>query len=91
MKCVTLICMFFVVLAIVDLAYSESDCKAGDVKQESCNTCKCVNGGWACTRKRCLEKRQIKCTPRETFKQECNTCICNERGDNAICTLKACL
>ena len=30
------------------------------------------------------------CEPRSTFKKSCNTCVCNEEGSNAACTLQTC-
>lgn len=31
----------------------EQMCSSGDTKQESCNTCTCVDGKWVCTHKVC--------------------------------------
>lgn len=32
-----------------------------------------------------------KCTPNETFQDDCNTCICGSDGKSAACTLISCL
>ncbi|XP_049540119.1 SCO-spondin-like [Anopheles darlingi] len=31
------------------------------------------------------------CTPRSSFKYQCNTCVCNDDGKNAGCTFKFCI
>ncbi|MFI7000651.1 hypothetical protein [Nocardia sp. NPDC050175] len=31
----------------------EQVCSSGETKQEGCNTCRCVDGKWACTHKVC--------------------------------------
>uniref|UniRef100_A0A2M4A037 Putative serine protease inhibitor i/ii n=1 Tax=Anopheles triannulatus TaxID=58253 RepID=A0A2M4A037_9DIPT len=33
----------------------------------------------------------FSCTPRSSFKYQCNTCICNDDGKNAGCTFKYCI
>uniref|UniRef100_U5EWN5 Putative serine protease inhibitor i/ii n=1 Tax=Corethrella appendiculata TaxID=1370023 RepID=U5EWN5_9DIPT len=66
-----------------------------------------ANGiGWFCTRKACppkmtkrdTELRQLdpsaanfSCTPKETFKYDCNTCTCTDDGKHAACTIMFCL
>ncbi|KAG5679586.1 hypothetical protein PVAND_009146 [Polypedilum vanderplanki] len=32
----------------------------------------------------------FNCTPKAKFQKDCNTCICNDLGNNAVCTLMAC-
>uniref|UniRef100_A0A2M3YXR6 Putative serine protease inhibitor i/ii n=1 Tax=Anopheles braziliensis TaxID=58242 RepID=A0A2M3YXR6_9DIPT len=33
----------------------------------------------------------FSCTPRSTFKYQCNTCVCTDDGKNAGCTFKFCI
>lgn len=33
----------------------------------------------------------FQCTPNETFKQDCNTCVCSSDGKAAACTAMGCL
>lgn len=33
----------------------------------------------------------FQCTPNETFKQDCNTCVCSSDGKVAACTAMGCL
>jgi hypothetical protein len=33
--------------------FPQQVCQAGETKMEDCNTCRCVNGAWACTRRMC--------------------------------------
>uniref|UniRef100_A0A2M4BG70 Putative serine protease inhibitor i/ii n=1 Tax=Anopheles marajoara TaxID=58244 RepID=A0A2M4BG70_9DIPT len=33
----------------------------------------------------------FSCTPRSSFKFQCNTCVCNDDGKNAGCTFKFCI
>jgi len=40
--------------------------------------------GWSAT-------IDYKCTPNETYQEECNTCICSSDGKSAACTLAGCL
>ncbi|KAJ8939096.1 hypothetical protein NQ318_003209 [Aromia moschata] len=66
------------------------ECKVDEVKQVDCNTCKCINGIFACTRKLCLHKRSAsECQHGETKRLDCNTCTCL----NGVfgCTKKLCI
>jgi hypothetical protein len=33
---------------------------------------------------------EFRCTPNETYQDDCNTCKCNESGSNGVCTQRAC-
>ncbi|XP_023287794.1 uncharacterized protein LOC105694435, partial [Orussus abietinus] len=37
------------------------------------------------------QRADVYCQPKSTFKNDCNICICNDRGTNAACTGMACL
>jgi hypothetical protein len=67
---------------------SPAACKAGDTKNDGCNTCVCNDGAWLCTARACPEP---VCKPGETRPagDGCNTCSCTDSG-GWICTLKAC-
>nr|XP_015838230.1 PREDICTED: serine protease inhibitor I/II isoform X2 [Tribolium castaneum] len=68
-------------------------CKVGDTKFKDCNFCKCTNGAFECTEKKCPDRGKrddFSCTPGQTFKKDCNTCTCTPDGKNAVCTLKKC-
>ncbi|KAJ3646030.1 hypothetical protein Zmor_023641 [Zophobas morio] len=85
-----ILCLIFSVLVATVLS---DECNPGDTKKIDCNSCKCTNGVWACSRRLCISRptRETHCTPGSTFKKDCNTCVCNQDGTNAACTLKACL
>nr|XP_015838303.1 PREDICTED: serine protease inhibitor I/II-like isoform X2 [Tribolium castaneum] len=92
MKTLILCCLVLSVL-IASVVSEEAECNNGDTKKVDCNSCRCTNGLWSCTKKVCLERktRNTVCQPGTTFKKDCNTCVCNKDGTNAACTLKACL
>lgn len=43
-----------------------------------------VDQGWS-------NALDLKCTPNETYKDDCNTCICSSDGRTAACTLVRCV
>nr|XP_022912223.1 protease inhibitors-like [Onthophagus taurus] len=87
MKYLTILLIIAVAVALV---YAD-ECQPGDTKAIDCNSCKCIQGSWACTKKACRPtKRDTHCNPGETFKKDCNTCVCSPDGKNAACTLKLC-
>lgn len=66
-------------------------CEEGDTQMadDGCNTCACVNGGWACTKKGCQNQKPV-CEKGETMPADdgCNTCQCVNGG--WACTKMAC-
>lgn len=38
----------------------------------------------------CEASDEFKCAPNETYKQDCNTCVCSGDGKTAICSQIAC-
>ncbi|OWR42114.1 cysteine-rich/pacifastin venom protein 2 precursor [Danaus plexippus plexippus] len=35
-------------------------------------------------------KRSKVCTPKATYKIECNTCLCSDDGESFVCTMMGC-
>merc|ERR1712212_180385 len=55
-------------------------CQDGETKMEDCNSCRCISGLWACTRKLCPEqgkREESECQNGETKTEDCNTCLCS--------------
>lgn len=61
-------------------------CTAGTTSYDGCNTCTCVNGGWACTDRACPPPAQ--CANGATMYDGCNTCTC--MNGQWGCTTRAC-
>lgn len=69
--------------------YSGRYYSVGSHINNGCNSCNCLPGGWACTKKSC----QNRCffdgkylAPGTSYNDGCNDCACH-----GFCTLKACL
>ncbi len=69
-------------------------CKEGETKpdEDGCNTCKCLDGGWACTAKLCDDEGgdPVECMDGEmkTSQDGCSDCTCV--AGEWLCTLEAC-
>ncbi|EFA05321.1 Serine protease inhibitor I/II-like Protein [Tribolium castaneum] len=89
MKTLILCCLVLSVL-IASVVSEEAECNNGDTKKVDCNSCRCTNGLWSCTKKVCLERKTrnaFSCKPGETFKRDCNSCTCTLDGKNAVYTV----
>ncbi|EFA05320.1 hypothetical protein TcasGA2_TC015478 [Tribolium castaneum] len=76
-------------------------CKVGDTKFKDCNFCKCTNGAFECTEKKCPDRgkrgvpvaadlKNTPCAPNDYFKIDCNTCYCNIEKTGYLCTENLC-
>ena len=61
-------------------------CEEGDIQDDGCNTCSCLEGSWSCTDRACPDPTggdpEPECEPGDTRLADdgCNTCGCTEDG-----------
>ncbi|CAH1383099.1 unnamed protein product [Tenebrio molitor] len=55
MNTVILTCLVLSVL--IFSVTCNTECKEGESKKEECNSCRCANGLWVCTRKACAPRK----------------------------------
>ncbi|KAJ8976395.1 hypothetical protein NQ317_003945 [Molorchus minor] len=67
-----------VTIFVVLINYSNAEeCQEGQSKTEVCNSCRCIKGQWACTKMKCIQKREaVQCHDGEAKRVDCNTCTC---------------
>ncbi|XP_037802322.1 kielin/chordin-like protein isoform X4 [Penaeus monodon] len=77
----------------VTVTRDEAECTEGSRWLRSCNSCRCIEGKAACTKRRCIpdfkpSPEDSVCEGNSSWRVDCNWCNCV--NGKAICTIKAC-